>query len=253
MLEGVLGAGRHRLGGQRPRLHAGRQDRNRAGGRKRHLLGDQVRRLLHRLRPGPGPAAAGRGDRRRAAGRNLRRLGRGARPSARSPHSRCPTSGVPRRNEGAAARGAPDALPRIGRDETGRARRGRPRRSESSATPRVEVAGLAYDSRKVEPGTLFFCVVGREGRRARVRGRGRSRRGRRRWWSSASCELGVPQVVVAGRAGGDGAAGGAVLGRPDRGAAGGRGHRDERQDDDRLPAPRGARGGRRSSAGCWGR
>ena len=24
----------------------------------------------------------------------------------------------------------------------------------------VEVRGLAYDSRKVEPGTLFFCVVG---------------------------------------------------------------------------------------------
>src|SRR3954469_19240610 len=24
----------------------------------------------------------------------------------------------------------------------------------------VEVADLAYDSRKVEPGTLFFCVVG---------------------------------------------------------------------------------------------
>ena len=35
MLEGVLGAGRHRLGGQRPRLHARRQDRNRAGRRKR--------------------------------------------------------------------------------------------------------------------------------------------------------------------------------------------------------------------------
>ena len=29
MLEGVLAAGRHRLGGQRPRLHPGRQDRNR--------------------------------------------------------------------------------------------------------------------------------------------------------------------------------------------------------------------------------
>ena len=29
MLEGVLGAGRHRLRGQRPRLHPGRQDRNR--------------------------------------------------------------------------------------------------------------------------------------------------------------------------------------------------------------------------------
>ena len=52
MLEGVLGAGRHRLGGQRPRLHARRQDRHRADGRRRRLLGDQVRRLVHRLRPG---------------------------------------------------------------------------------------------------------------------------------------------------------------------------------------------------------
>ncbi len=42
------------------------------------LLGNQIRRLLHRLRPGPGPAAAGRRDRRPAAGRHLRRLGGGA-------------------------------------------------------------------------------------------------------------------------------------------------------------------------------
>ena len=68
MLEGVLGAGRHRLGGQRPRLHPGRQDGNRRGRRKRDLLGDQIRRLLHRLRPRPEPAPAGRGDRRPAAG-----------------------------------------------------------------------------------------------------------------------------------------------------------------------------------------
>ena len=33
----------------------------------------------------------------------------------------------------------------------------------SSATPDVEVAGLAYDSRKVGPGTLFFCVPGKSG------------------------------------------------------------------------------------------
>ena len=42
------------------------------------LLGNQVRRLLHRLRAGPGSAAAGRGDRRPAAGGNLRRVGGGA-------------------------------------------------------------------------------------------------------------------------------------------------------------------------------
>ena len=55
---------------------------------------------------------------------------------------------------------------------------------------------LAYDSRKVGPGTLFFCVPGEK-----VDGHefaaGRSRPGRRRWWSSGSCEVEVPQVVVA--------------------------------------------------------
>ncbi len=75
---GRAGAGRDRLGGERPRLHARGQDRYGRGGRKRRLLEDQVRRLLHRLRAGAGPAAARRGDRRPAAGRNLRRLGGGA-------------------------------------------------------------------------------------------------------------------------------------------------------------------------------
>ena len=49
----------------------------------------------------------------------------------------------------------------------------------------VEIAELAYDSRRVGPGTLFFCVPGEK-----VDGHEfaptRSRRGRRRWWSSAS-------------------------------------------------------------------
>ncbi len=35
---GGAGSWRHRLGGERARLHAGRQDRHRAGGRKRDLL-----------------------------------------------------------------------------------------------------------------------------------------------------------------------------------------------------------------------
>ena len=43
-------AGRHGLRGQRPRLHARRQDRDRADGRERHLLGHPVRRLVRRLR-----------------------------------------------------------------------------------------------------------------------------------------------------------------------------------------------------------
>ncbi len=58
------------------------------------LLGDQIRRLLHRLRAGPEPAAAGGGDRRPAAGGNLRRVGGGAglRPDrgVRAALPRCP-------------------------------------------------------------------------------------------------------------------------------------------------------------------
>ena len=76
MLEGVLAPGGTASEVSVPGYTAGRQDRNRPGRRKRHLLENQVRRLVHRLRPGPGPEAAGRGDRRPAAGRNLRRLGR---------------------------------------------------------------------------------------------------------------------------------------------------------------------------------
>ena len=90
---GRAGGRRHRIRGQRPRLHPRRQDGNRPGRRKRDLLEDEIRRLLHRLRPGPGPAAAGRRDRRSAAGRNLRRLGR--RPGLRQDRRIRPP--VPRR------------------------------------------------------------------------------------------------------------------------------------------------------------
>ncbi len=104
---GRAGAGRHRLRGERPRLRSRRQDGNRPGRRKRHLLEDQVRGLVHRLRPGPGPPAPGRRDRRRAAGRNLRRLG--CRPGLRQDRRiRAP---LPR---GPAGIATPVAEPRIG-------------------------------------------------------------------------------------------------------------------------------------------
>ena len=75
---GSAGNGRDRLGGQRSRLHAGGQDRYRGGGRKRDLLGDQVRGLVHRVCAGAGSEAAGGGDRRSAAGGHLRWVGGGA-------------------------------------------------------------------------------------------------------------------------------------------------------------------------------
>ena len=139
-----------------------------------------------------------------------RRLGRGARRSARSPRSRCPISAYPPNRAG-----APDALPRIGRMRLDELLAGAAGARGSSAMPAVEIDALAYDSRKAGPGTLFFCVPGEKvdghefaaaggrgggggaGRRARAGARGAAGRGRR-------------------RAGGDGAAGGALLGRPDR-------------------------------------
>ena len=49
----------------------------------------------------------------------------------------------------------------------------------------VEISDLAYDTRTVTPGALFFCVRGRARRRARVRGRPRRRWARLRSWSSS--------------------------------------------------------------------
>ncbi len=67
---------------------------------------------------------------------------------------------------------------------------------------------LAYDSRAVGRGTLFFCVPGRDQRRARFaprRGRGRRGRAGRR----AAARAGRPAGRRAGRARGDGAGRGA--------------------------------------------
>ena len=53
MLEGVLGDGGTASEVERARLRARRQDRNGPEGRRRHLLGDRVRRLVRRLRARP--------------------------------------------------------------------------------------------------------------------------------------------------------------------------------------------------------
>ena len=55
----------------------------------------------------------------------------------------------------------------------------------ANAAP-LEIAELAYDTRAVPPGSLFFCVPGRSCRRARARGRRRRARARRRSSSSDS-------------------------------------------------------------------
>jgi UDP-N-acetylmuramoyl-L-alanyl-D-glutamate--2,6-diaminopimelate ligase len=62
--------------------------------------------------------------------------------------------------------------------------------------PAVEVSRLAYDSRTVEPGTLFFCVVGERADGHEFAGRA-VERGAAALVVERELELGVPQVVVA--------------------------------------------------------
>ncbi len=78
MLEGVLAAGGTASEVERARVHAGGQDRHRRGGRRRGVLGKQVRGLVHRVRAGAGSEVPGGGDRGSAAGGYLRGVGGGA-------------------------------------------------------------------------------------------------------------------------------------------------------------------------------
>ena len=71
------------------------------------------------------------------------------------------------------------------------ARRGRGR--EPGSGRRRE---LAYDTRAVSPGTLFFCVRGSSARRARVRADRGGRAARRRSSSSTRSTSTLPQLVV---------------------------------------------------------
>jgi UDP-N-acetylmuramoyl-L-alanyl-D-glutamate--2,6-diaminopimelate ligase len=62
--------------------------------------------------------------------------------------------------------------------------------------PAVEVSGLAYDSRTVEPGTLFLCVVGERADGHEFAARA-VERGAVALVVERELELGVPQVLVA--------------------------------------------------------
>ena len=118
--------------------------------------------------------------------------------------------------------------------------------------PAVEVTALAYDNRAVTPGTVFFCVPGftRDGHEFAPDA---VARGAVALVVERPLGLGVPGDPRRRRARRDGAGRGAAVRRPDRRAARGRHHRDERQDDHGVPRPRAARGRRASRPGCSAR
>ena len=62
--------------------------------------------------------------------------------------------------------------------------------------PSVEIRDLAYDTRSVTPGALFFCIKGSQRRRARPRGCRRRRPARPRSSSSDRVDVAVPQLLV---------------------------------------------------------
>ena len=66
----------------------------------------------------------------------------------------------------------------------------------TTGEPGVEISDLAYDSRTVEPGTLFFCVVGERADGHEFAARA-VERGAAALVVERELELGVPQVVVA--------------------------------------------------------
>ena len=99
----------------------------------------------------------------------------------------------------------------------------------------LEITDLAHDTREVTPGALFFCVPGfsRDGHELAEEA---VAAGAVALVVERELGLGVPEVVVSERTGGDGATGGALLRRSDGAACGRRHHRHERQDDDGVPA-----------------
>ena len=113
----------------------------------------------------------------------------------------------------------------------------------------VEITGLAYDNRAVEPGTLFFCVPGftRDGHDFAPDA---IARGAAALVVARPLGLGVPEVQVEDVRAAMARAAARFYGDPTARAARRRDHRDERQDHDGVPRPRAARGGRAARPGC---
>ena len=244
MLEGVLAPGRHRQRGRDPRLQAGRQDRHREQDRPgdRRVLEDAYVASFVGFAPAPHPKLLIVGHGRRAPGRDLRRRGRGAGVRQDRRASRCPYLRHP-----AASRARTRGEPRL--------RLTSPRCSaRSSATSRTRrrsrSRALAYDNR-ARAARHAVLLRARASRATATTSPptavARGAVGARRRASAGARRARGPRRRRPRR---DGARGRALPRRPDRAADDGRGHRDQRQDDDGLPGARAARGGGAAAPGC---
>ncbi len=157
MLEGVLGAVRHRARGRGARLRPRGQDRHRAevvDGTYPTASSSPSCRLRARRRP----EAARLGDCRRSQGGDYYGGTVAAPPSARSPASRFPTWESRRRADRAGEPPPANLESRAMRLDQLLADLGLPARVRGDDS--AEITDLAFDSSRVEPGTLFFCVQG---------------------------------------------------------------------------------------------
>ncbi len=127
-----------------------------------------------------------------------------------------------------------------------------PRRSirRASSTPRsAEIADLAYDTRAVVPGALFFCVRGQHAD-GHLLAPEAAARGAAALVVERELELQLPQLIVADTRRAMAPRSGRVLRRPEPRARRRRRHRDGRQDDDGLPGPRDPQRGRAAGPAC---
>ena len=189
---GRAGPRRHGLGGERARLHAGGQDGNLAGGGRRRLLGLAVHRLVRRLRAGrrtPGCWSRWSSTSRRAATTTAAPWPRPR--SARSPSSRFPIWRSRRTRPE-----PPRWRPRIASMELRELLAG-VAVAEIAGDGETEIAGLAYDSRRVEPGDLFFCVRGQRSDGHEFADRAVEQRGRRAGGRATASTCPATQVMVA--------------------------------------------------------
>ena len=237
---GGAGAGRHRVRGQRPRLHARRQDRDRPGGRQRRLLRHPVRRLVRGLRAGAGPAGCWSpwwSTSRRAnyyggtvAAPAFGEIAKFALPYLEIPPDQLTASLRSRRRPRIAAMELRELL--AGADVAEIA--GDPSDSRSPASPTTAAASSRGPCSSASAGNARdghdFAPRGGRGRRG-----GAGRRAR-------SSSLPVTQARVADARAAMAPAAVRFYGDPTARAPRRRDHRHQRQDHDRLPGPPHARG-----------